>query len=207
MNIYLIRHGETEYNRLGIVQGSGVDTSLNETGQWQAQSFYAFYRDQPFDLFVTSALRRAQETLKPFLDGSDVPWVKMPEINEISWGAHEGMPSTAERIGVYRHMIEEWHKGNFDAALPGGETANQLAVRVQFFLDWLATRPEKHILVCTHGRTLRCMVALMKAQPLQYMEQVPHANTGCYQVRRHNGRFHFLMENDTRHLVHAQLAV
>jgi probable phosphoglycerate mutase len=131
----------------------------------------------------------------------------MPEINEISWGTHEGMPSTAERIGVYRHMVEEWHKGNFDAALPGGETANQLALRVQLFLDWLSARPEKHILVCTHGRTLRCMVALMKGQPLQYMEHVHHANTGCYQVRRHDGRFHFLMENDTRHLVHAQLAV
>ncbi|MDX2133863.1 MAG: histidine phosphatase family protein [Saprospiraceae bacterium] len=199
MNIYFIRHGETEYNRLGIVQGSGVDTSLNDTGHWQAKAFYEYYRSVPFDLFVSSALRRTHETLAPFL-ASGKPWIQMPEINEISWGTHEGRPSTPEMIGVYRKMIQEWENGHFDAALPGGESANQLAERVTRFLDWLTLRNEQTVLVCTHGRTLRCLVSLMKGASLHHMEHVHHANTGCYQARWQNAQFHFMMENDTRHL-------
>ncbi|HYG15236.1 MAG TPA: histidine phosphatase family protein, partial [Bacteroidia bacterium] len=38
--IYLVRHGETEFNRMGIVQGSGVDSELNETGRKQADLFF-----------------------------------------------------------------------------------------------------------------------------------------------------------------------
>jgi broad specificity phosphatase PhoE len=94
--------------------------------------------------------------------------------------------------------------GDFDAALPEGESANQLAARVSRFLDWLRTREEEHILVCSHGRTLRCMVTLMKQQPLQHMEYVRHANTGCFKVQRREAFFHFEFENDTRHLHHAQ---
>lgn len=203
MDIYFIRHGETEFNRLGIVQGSGVDTSLNETGRWQSQAFFEYYRHLPFELFVSSALRRTHETLEPFLQNG-APWVQMREINEISWGQHEGLPSTPDKIAVYRHMIREWERGNFDASLPGGESANQLRTRVQYFLDWLKTRTEKHILVCTHGRTLRCMVAMMKDLPLVHMENVHHANTGCYHAQWRDDRFHFVLENDTRHLRHAE---
>jgi len=41
--IYIIRHGETDLNRLGIVQGRGMDTSLNEKGLEQAEAFYQAY--------------------------------------------------------------------------------------------------------------------------------------------------------------------
>ena len=41
--LYIIRHGETELNRLGIVQGRGVDASLNETGITQAEAFFQKY--------------------------------------------------------------------------------------------------------------------------------------------------------------------
>ena len=42
-DIYLIRHGETDYNRLGVVQGSGIDADLNELGQRQAKAFFDHY--------------------------------------------------------------------------------------------------------------------------------------------------------------------
>lgn len=43
--IYILRHGETDYNRRGIVQGSGVDAELNEYGRLQAEAFFRYYRD------------------------------------------------------------------------------------------------------------------------------------------------------------------
>lgn len=56
-DIYLIRHGETAYNRLGMVQGSGIDSDLNALGQQQAQSFFEYYKDLNFDKIYTSKLR------------------------------------------------------------------------------------------------------------------------------------------------------
>ena len=55
--IYIIRHGETDLNRQGIVQGSGVDPSLNNTGRQQAESFFRMYHQHPFELVITSTLR------------------------------------------------------------------------------------------------------------------------------------------------------
>ena len=60
-DIYLIRHGETEYNRKGVVQGSGIDADLNELGQKQAEAFFAHYQDLPIDKIYTSALKRTHQ--------------------------------------------------------------------------------------------------------------------------------------------------
>jgi probable phosphoglycerate mutase len=55
--IYLIRHGETDFNRQGIVQGSGVDSDLNELGRAQAEAFFQSYQNVNFDKVYTSALK------------------------------------------------------------------------------------------------------------------------------------------------------
>lgn len=199
MLIYIIRHGETELNRLGIVQGSGMDTELNATGHAQAAAFHARHQHINFQLVVTSALRRTHQTVQPFLL-QHIPWVQRADLNEISWGQHEGQAPTPEHLERYERMIASWKCGDLQACLPGGETAQQLLDRVQRFVDWLKQLPEARILVATHGRTLRCLVALLKGWPPGHMEQVPHANTGLYVLRLRDGHFEFLVENDTSHL-------
>lgn len=199
MTIYILRHGETEFNRLGIVQGSGVNTELNRTGLEQARAFYEAYKHIDFQLIVTSELQRTHQTVAGFLE-KEIPWVKTEDINEISWGDHEGQPGTRERVAVYNRMINEWQAGNLDASLPNGETARQLTGRVGRFIEWLKTRPEKRILVATHGRTMRCLIAMLKGLEPAGMEGVPHANTGLYVIHYQDDEFVFEMENDTRHL-------
>ena len=49
MRLYIIRHAETEYNRKGIIQGSEVDSDINDKGDIQAMSFYEYYKDINFD--------------------------------------------------------------------------------------------------------------------------------------------------------------
>ncbi|GAB4492227.1 MAG: histidine phosphatase family protein [Saprospiraceae bacterium] len=204
MTLYILRHGETEFNRLGIVQGSGVDTDLNETGREQARAFFETYQEIDFQLVVTSKLRRTHQTVARFLE-KKIPWIATEDINEISWGDHEGKPGTPERIAVYHRMIGEWKNGNLDASLPNGETARQLRHRVERFIEWLKTRPEKRILVATHGRTMRCLVTMLKGLEPADMEDVPHANTGLYVIHFQNGEFVFERENDTSHLTELAL--
>lgn len=199
-SIYFIRHGETEYNKLGIVQGSGVDSELNDTGRLQAQAFYEHYQDVGFQLVIASALQRTHQTVEPFLKNQQLPFDTTPLINEINWGVHEGQKYVPSMKGAYKKMIEEWGAGNFDASLEQGESARALAARLQQFLDQLVQREEERILVCTHGRTLRCLMCLIKNQHLREMENYTHHNTGLYQTKWINPDYEVILENDTRHL-------
>lgn len=199
MTLYILRHGETEFNRLGIVQGSGVDTDLNETGLEQARAFFQAFEDIDFQLVVTSNLKRTHQTVRGFIERG-IPWIQTADINEICWGAHEGLPSTPERLALFRQMIAAWKNGNLDASLPKGETARQLRERVGRFIEWIKTRPENHILVATHGRTLRCLIAMLKGWSPADMEKVEHSNTGLYVIHFQDDMFVFESENDTSHL-------
>jgi len=197
--IYIIRHGETDLNRQGIVQGSGVDTHLNDLGLQQAQAFFARYADYPFEVVLTSALRRTHQTVQGFIERG-IPWEQWPEINEISWGIHEGQSSTPKMREEYSTLTHHWKNGNYDAKIDEGESAQELASRMHRFVEHLKTREEKNLLICSHGRAMRAMMCVLKGMPLYQMEQFKHANTGLYQLTYDGTGFHFEIENDLSHL-------
>jgi phosphoserine phosphatase len=199
MLLYILRHGQTEYNRLAIVQGSGVDSDLNETGRAQANAFYSRYASVNFDIVVTSALKRTHQTVSPFLE-KGLPWIQNAWINEISWGDHEGLSATPDLMVEYERVIDAWRANDLDASLPNGETARQLGARLEQFIAWLHTKPAERMLICTHGRTMRAFITLLKGLPLSKMEGTPHHNTGCYIARLEEGQFVFLQENSIDHL-------
>ena len=199
MTLYILRHGQTEFNRLNIVQGSGVDADLNELGRKQAQAFYHAHQHIDFELIVTSKLRRTHQTVQGFIE-KNIPWEQQEDVNEISWGIHEGMPQTPEQNERYFQMIEAWKKGNPHAAIQGGESAIQLSERIQRFISWIKTRSERRILVATHGRAMRCLVTCMKELPLTSMEDMQHNNTGLYLAHFREGKWVFEKENDLSHL-------
>lgn len=199
-SIYFIRHGETEYNKLGIIQGSGVDSELNELGRQQAQAFYKHYEAVDFQLVIASALQRTQQTIEPFLSQKKIPFYKTHLINEINWGIHEGKKYAPSMKETYSTLIKEWNNGNFEASMEGGESAQSLSLRLSEFLEDLVNRPENTILVCTHGRTLRCLMCLVNNQHLREMENYSHHNTGLYKTSWKEGIFNIEIHNDTSHL-------
>lgn len=203
--IYLIRHGETEFNRLGIVQGSGVDAPLNETGHWQAQAFFQKYRHIPFELVLTSHLQRTHQTVQPFLD-LGMKWEKTSLINEIGWGMHEGKISTPATHSEYKSVVNDWSAGNYHAKIEGGESALELQIRLERFIHHLAKRAEERILVCSHGRAMRGLICLMKGLPIRQMEEFKHSNTGLYLLRHDGNEFAALIENDNTHVKDWELA-
>lgn len=200
MTLYILRHGQTELNRLSIVQGSGVDSELNDIGFAQAKAFYEAHQHVDFDLVVTSKLRRTHQTVQAFLD-RNIPWEQTADVNEISWGIHEGQPQSAEQNERYYRMISAWKAGNLDASIESGESARQLLERIQRFVDWVKTRPERRILVATHGRAIRCLITCLKGLPPTAMEDMEHTNTGLYVAHlQADGTWLFELENDTSHL-------
>ncbi len=197
--IYIVRHGETDFNRQGIVQGSGVDSSLNELGRRQARAFYEFYKNEPFEAVLTSRLRRTHETMAHFIERG-LPWEQFEELNEMNWGLYEGKPSNHTMHEEYQSVKAAWGRGEYGARLGGGESAAELAKRLERFIWHLRQRPEQHLLVCSHGRTMCALVTLLQELPLKEMNRFIHHNTGVWKTQYDGMIFTFELENDTRHL-------
>ena len=198
--IYLIRHGETDYNLKGIVQGSGVDTSINETGRKQASSFFQKYKDIPFKKIYTSSLRRTVETVQSFID-LGIPWEQHPGLNEISWGAKDGQIINWNDDQHYQRIIQEWKSGNFNVSIEGGETPKKVEERIQEVIDIIVSRPEEDvILVCMHGRSMRILLASILHQDLRCMDDFQHQNVCLYVLNYSAEGFSLEKFNDIEHL-------
>jgi probable phosphoglycerate mutase len=97
-------------------------------------------------------------------------------------------------------MTNHWKTGNYHARIDGGESAQDLANRIQTFVQHLRNRPEKEILICSHGRAMRCLMCVLKDMPLHQMDHFKHANTGLYKAIYDGAAFHFELENSLSHL-------
>ena len=198
--IYLIRHGQTDFNVQGIVQGSGVDSSLNDAGRAQAAQFFAAYGHLPFNRVYTSALRRTSESVRAFLD-LGLPHERHSALNEISWGVREGTRITFEEDLEYQEVLGQWERGQTGACLLGGESPNEVAARQQPFIDLLKSRPEDGpVLICMHGRAMRVLLCQLLHYPLRCMELFEHRNLCLYELEFTGSMFSVRRFLDTAHL-------
>jgi probable phosphoglycerate mutase len=200
--LYIIRHGETEYNRMGIVQGSGVDADLNDLGRLQAVAFHEAYRDVPFDKIYTSKLRRTVQSIQPFLD-EGVPYESHAGLNEICWGTKEGKIPDYRDDAYYRSLMFNWRSGNVTMPADEGESPMDVMLRQRPVIDLIIARPdEKNVLVAMHGRAMRILLTTLFEEPLSQMDHWDHANLCLYKVRYSYATSRFTLEtaNDIRHL-------
>lgn len=198
--LYIIRHGETELNRLGIVQGRGVNADLNETGIAQAAAFFAKYNTVKFDKIYTSSLVRTHQTVKGFID-KGLPWEQLEGLDELAWGEWEGKPNTEEAREAFRAIVREWQLGNYHAKFEGGESPNDVAVRMAKAISHIKNQTDENIvLVCMHGRAMRLILCLLLNKPFSDMEEFPHSNTTLYRLQLDGKTFTLLEANNTSHL-------
>ena len=177
----MIRHGETDFNRQGIVQGRGVDSSINETGKLQAKSFHSRYRAYPFDKVYISTLQRTHQTVSGFLD-EGLPSVRLEGLDEINWGHREGQAVTRGDHKYYRDVTSRWKKGETNLRIEGGESPDDVASRLKVALTEILADPGQNILICTHGRTMRILMTMLFNYPMSAMDYFPHENVCLYNV-------------------------
>ncbi len=198
--IYLIRHGQTDLNHKGVVQGSGVDSSLNDAGRSQANDFFECYKDVPFDKVYRSGLKRTHESVQRFVD-KGIPFETLSEINEISWGVREGIPVDELANAYYTKMIESWRRGKTDIGIEGGESPDEVLVRMKKGLNHILSRKdESTVLICMHGRAMRIMLCLMLNYPLKMMDIFEHSNLCLYELTYTKSMFKIDKFNNLDHL-------
>ncbi|WP_128544496.1 histidine phosphatase family protein [Larkinella soli] len=201
--IYLIRHGETDYNRQGVVQGSGVDSDLNAMGRAQALAFHQAYQHIPFAKVYTSKLKRTLQSVQMFIDAG-LPHESYEGLNEISWGIREGKTPNNFDNEYYRTLIENWSAGHTDYPTEQGESPEQVARRQKPVIDLILSRPEENpILICMHGRAIRILLSWLVNQPLSAMDQYEHSNLCLYKLNYSYSTQEFTIEvaNDSTHLL------
>ena len=200
--LYIIRHGQTDHNHKGIVQGKGVNLPLNECGKQQAQAFYEAHKHIPFEAICTSSLLRAQETIYPFR-ALGLDFKPYPELDEISWGEMEGKQATMESSETFQTLLACWKNGDIDAKPPGGESPRELQERQQRFINLLVQMQERIILISMHGRAIRSLLCTLTNTPLSKMEEFPHVNLTLYKVNMlKGGQFEIERFNEQGHLKH-----
>ncbi|MFD0764911.1 histidine phosphatase family protein [Mucilaginibacter lutimaris] len=201
--LYIVRHGQTDLNKQGIVQGRGRDTDLNDEGRNQANLFYRAYKDVPFDKIYISKLKRTQQSIQQFID-LGIPYEKLEGLDELAWGIHEGQPATPETKAAFLDLMRNWLDGNLDAKFEGGESPNEVEERQRQAMDIIMSHPEeKTVLICMHGRALRLLMCILTEQPLTQMDTFPHQNLVLYKVTYNGSKFEIVEANNAKHLKNA----
>lgn len=170
MRLYIIRHGETSWNRKLLLQGQ-TDIPLNEKGREFARKTSEGMKDIPIDLVITSPLCRAVETAALVLGDRAVPVIKDERIQEIGFGIMEGGQVRNEKGQVTDPVFYNFfHEPEKYVPMEGGETISALYERTGAFLEELKAKKEwqdKSILVSTHGAASRGLLASIRKTPIK----------------------------------------
>jgi len=198
--IYLIRHGQTDFNLRNIVQGSGVDSSLNERGRSQAKAFFDEFKNVKFDKVYTSVLKRTKESVQSFID-LGIPHKALKGLNEISWGTKEGYAITPDEDQYYHYMLRQWEIGNTSLKIEGGESPEDVVKRMKPDIDYIMSHEdEETILICMHGRAIRILLCMLLNYPMKSMDMFQHQNLGLYLLNYTGSMFNVELYNDGSHL-------
>lgn len=156
--VYLVRHGETDWNQDGRIQGH-TDVPLNDRGRRQAAALAGRLAAVPLDVIHTSDLSRTRATAEVIAarQPGRVSLVTTPELRECNYGLWEGL-TRAEVAVRFAEDWENWNRRRLTASPTGGEDFLALTRRAaRAFSE--AAQSGKTVLISTHGGTLRAILA------------------------------------------------
>ena len=200
MNLYIMRHGETDWNRQGLIQGS-ADIPLNEYGIELAEQTKAGLDAAgiKFDKIFTSPFIRAQETANIIARGMHVRVTVKDAIREMSFGAYEGIKISELRINpAYREINKCFDDPVHYVREGDAESYEEVFARIGGFLTEeilpLENRCEQVLIVC-HGAVIRAFISIIKKLPLSEYWNIHQPNCSINIAEVMDGEIRMLEEN------------
>ena len=159
MRLILVRHGESEWNRIGRYQGQ-EDAPLSELGLRQAEALANRLRHEPIDAIYTSPLQRAKRTAEAIARfHPDVPFIDDAALCEIHHGAWQGLLA-AEVRERYAETFEEWRTFPTRCQMPGGESFSNILKRTLNLRERICRLySEGTVLLSTHDVVIKILIA------------------------------------------------
>ncbi len=187
--LYLIRHGESEANRLRRFAGN-YDVDLTELGYRQASRIPSAFDGVQIDAIFASDLKRAYNTAVPLAEARGIEIKKNPDFREICAGAWEGALFD-EILEKHASDYAVWKTDIANAVCTGGESVAHLAERVLAAITKIAEEYSgKTVVIATHATPIRTLVTRWKTGELRNMKDFPWVpNASVTRVAYADGTF------------------
>ncbi|MFT2098386.1 histidine phosphatase family protein [Marinomonas sp. 2405UD66-6] len=180
-NLFLVRHGQTEWNKEHRLQGH-KNSPLTQKGKEQALNTKHALQGYEIHKAYVSPLQRAQDTLELIIDQRDIDVVISNNLKEINLGPWEGKTKPETLLSdpqQYHYFWQEQDKFN----LAGAETYQQLQDRVVSELQAIFSKEKgKNILIVSHWIAIKAAVAYYKSTPLSDLSSLPDPKNGEYTI-------------------------
>ena len=199
--VYLVRHGETDWNLLKRWQGQGI-TPLNPTGRRQAARVAARLAGDALSALYSSDSLRAWQTAEAIAAATGLPLRPDPRLRELDVGLWQGYAThEIEWLDSERYATRQadW----LTTPCPEGESVSQLIARVgQAFDDITAAHPGERVAVVTHGGPIGAIRYLVNGCASTDLLNPWFYNTSVTLLRGRPGAWEIVLENDAAHLNH-----
>lgn len=157
---FLVRHGETIWNRERKYQGQS-DAPLTDEGRIQARSLSERLKDEKINVIYASDLGRTIETAEIIAEHHGLEVVPAALMRELSFGIWEGM-TYDEIIKKWTKEYNKWQDDPYNEKPPEGETLSELCERISKFLMKAAQdHPDGRILVVSHAGPIRAILSVL----------------------------------------------
>ena len=198
MRLYMVRHGETDWNKERRIQGQ-VDIPLNEFGRKLARKTARGLDNIQFDICYSSPLERAKETARLILNDKETPILTDVRIMEMAFGDYEGGCCSKSGWNLPKEFQCFFHDPEHYKPAPGGESFIDVKKRTGEFLKELSEKKqykESNILITTHGAALAGLLNNIKNEPVsKYWGTGVHKNCAVTEVQITGDRMEIISEN------------
>ncbi|MDX2218527.1 MAG: histidine phosphatase family protein [Burkholderiales bacterium] len=197
--LVVVRHGQTEWNVAGRIQGHG-DSLLTALGIRQAEAMARRLAGESFDAILSSDLGRARHTAELLVPNrtANIRW--HPGLRERAFGIAEGSTYT-QIANEHPQMFSREQETDPDYAPPGGESRQQHLDRVRgVFHDIAAEHAGRTVLVVTHGGVLSCVYRWLHGIPAAAPHPIDIPNVGYNRLASVGGNWSVEVWGDVSHL-------
>lgn len=182
MKLFLIRHGQTDWNLEGKIQGS-YDTELNSTGIAQAEelSRKVLENNYRFSKIYSSEQKRAVKTAEILSKAANVDYITIKGLEEINLGLWEGL-SWSEVREKFPKEYEEWYNNRRYTKAPKGESYQDMLERVLAAVYKIINENCGDVAIVTHGAVIMCLQCYITNTPFKEMSKFKAGNTAITKI-------------------------
>jgi broad specificity phosphatase PhoE len=201
--IYLVRHGQTAWNKEEIFRGR-TDVPLNETGLREAQLAGEYFREMEIHAIYSSPLLRAWETAQKIADVQRLEVRSLQGIIDMCFGEWEGqsLKDVQEKDG---QRFQQWGNEPHLVKIPGGETLDEVRDRAMAVLEeTIQSHSGKTLLFVSHRVVNKVILCSILGLDNSHFWQIGQESTAINLIQYREGKYVLSLLNEACHLKHLQ---